>query len=59
MAMLDVQDAVVMQEDNCLSVSLSKSHLSLSDRLRKVQEVPAMMFFDQDKTLEEINLGKR
>ena len=98
---------------NCLSASLSKPHLSLSDRLRKVlqgpagrkkrnggltpfknlrleelreecqarglptdgqktelqeilkeemggiQRVPAMMFFDQEKTLEEINLGKR
>jgi len=98
---------------NCLSVSLSKPFLSLSERLRKVlqgpagrkkrngglkpfknlrleelrdecqarglpadgqkkelqetlkeemggiQRVPAMMFFDQEKTLEQINLGKR
>ena len=98
---------------NCLSVSLSKPFLSLSERLRKVlqgpagrkkrngglkpfknlrleelrdecqarglpadgqkkelqetlkeemggiQRVPAMMFFDQEKTPEQINLGKR
>lgn len=97
----------------CLSVSMLKPHLSLSDRLRKVREgpagrkkrngglkpfknlrleelreecqarglptdgqkkdlleifkeemggiqrVPAMMIFDQEKTLEEINLGKK
>lgn len=42
-AILDVQDAVLVQEDTtvCLYVSLSKPHLSLSDRLRKVLQGPA------------------
>ena len=32
---------------------------TLKEEMGGIQRVPAMMFFDQEKTLEQINLGKR